>query len=650
MSLRYYLSRFRTYLTKSQNKYKINQIAPLEYLDSIDDFHNNHLISAKELALIPQFGGTCWFNAILMVLLYSEGIRKVIYNEAFQWQSENPEELRRNKFKRFIIYMLKYNYKNPEKINKLFKNRRVKPELLLLSYLEYYSGKKDNYDKETLKTKLKQCDFGYYSSFINDVIYQLFEHTTFNIIYSFKHTSYHTKSYLGQPLEPSKPNPKILIVYNSDLYTYEAMEYIWSLNETFSARIQIPDNNTENKKIENYKKEFIFNGSKYKLNACLINNYNSSCYNPSHVIAGITYNNRGYIYNGWNISNDAENYEHCPLFEKDWINDTYNKAGTRGFCLPQTDCDGLKKINPNDLCFDFSIKNKGFRVLIYVKIDEEPLQTLQSIKTTEIEYTSASAKKLITIYHQLEDKTIEDLKQILITNCGYFIDTINQFNVQSLNRYRLLFFLMSGEKLQTEITTENLKQFFIGLIELYLKDNKRISLPLFDDYILYNNITYEFLKKRLLWGNKYDFLMKLDIYDYLILYDLITKTYYLRKEYNRTLFLCGLIETYVLEPSINFIKEIQLFKDDVIIRKLLDLSKEHRLELQNLSSINTLSPDLIPILDNKLFNIGIIDDDKRNNYLKILLNLTPIALFNLIIEPQTGGNRSIKKKLKSYKK
>jgi len=34
------------------------------------------------LSVIPQFSGTCWFNAILTIALYSQNVRKIIINNS----------------------------------------------------------------------------------------------------------------------------------------------------------------------------------------------------------------------------------------------------------------------------------------------------------------------------------------------------------------------------------------------------------------------------------------------------------------------------------------------------------------------------------------------------------------------------------------
>jgi len=36
------------------------------------------MLDYKKIEVLPQVLGICWFNAVLMVLLYSEGIRKII--------------------------------------------------------------------------------------------------------------------------------------------------------------------------------------------------------------------------------------------------------------------------------------------------------------------------------------------------------------------------------------------------------------------------------------------------------------------------------------------------------------------------------------------------------------------------------------------
>ena len=41
------------------------------------------------LSVIPQFGGTCWINAILTIALYSQYTRKVVLKQAKKWDKNN---------------------------------------------------------------------------------------------------------------------------------------------------------------------------------------------------------------------------------------------------------------------------------------------------------------------------------------------------------------------------------------------------------------------------------------------------------------------------------------------------------------------------------------------------------------------------------
>ena len=77
-------------------------------------------LPASQLEVLPQIDGTCWFNAILMAFLYSEGLKKIVIEKAITW---TEEEIQHDKFKKFVIYVLKYNYSKPEKIRELFKKR-----------------------------------------------------------------------------------------------------------------------------------------------------------------------------------------------------------------------------------------------------------------------------------------------------------------------------------------------------------------------------------------------------------------------------------------------------------------------------------------------------------------------------------------------
>jgi len=82
-----------------------------------------------KIAVIPQFEGTCWFNAILMICFYSQDFRNLLIKYSKQWKKDNLFN--------FFRTILKYNYNLDKKNLKIFSN--IKPELILLKIFENYN-------------------------------------------------------------------------------------------------------------------------------------------------------------------------------------------------------------------------------------------------------------------------------------------------------------------------------------------------------------------------------------------------------------------------------------------------------------------------------------------------------------------------------
>ena len=62
---------------------------------------------------IPQFGGTCWFNSILMASLYSEGSRNHLLKLSKKWDKSNN-------FLMVIKNILKNHYFKSTKTNNYY--------------------------------------------------------------------------------------------------------------------------------------------------------------------------------------------------------------------------------------------------------------------------------------------------------------------------------------------------------------------------------------------------------------------------------------------------------------------------------------------------------------------------------------------------
>jgi len=461
-------------------------------------------LTAEELELIPQVGGTCWFNVMLTVLLYSQRLRKVLIEEAYTW-FDDLEELRANKFKRFLLYMLKYNYTNPEKIEQLFQGR-IKPELLLLSFLDYYNITTiADFIRAQLNIDIK--NLGYFAARFTYICRTFFSNKA-NIydIYSFGGRTYLHKSDTLSTFLAS--NPKIIVLLNYKILDIAHIKYNTGnpTGSNFLDDFYLIDEVVSAREISDYEEEITVNGRRYKLDASFLDNYSKSSNLLNHVICGITYDNSNYVYNGWISENRnkliqlASQYQykkktHCPLFSRDWKSDLRKDEYSAGFCLPNSHleaCSSLAVLNPSDLCYDFSGKSNNKLILVYVLIEEEPSQQpeqpeqppelIQSLITVKkLVYKSASVSPLIKKFYNFESKTAEEL-QILLTKVYHSdIDIL----LDKLNSFKFFYFIITGERLTDEDITGNrsevLRKIFMALLKVYVKDDKLFRLELLTD-------------------------------------------------------------------------------------------------------------------------------------------------------------------------
>ena len=126
------------------------------------------------------------------------------------------------------------------------------------------------------------------------------------------------------------------------------------------------------------KDQIEINNNTFILDSMILSNYNSILCKKAHAIAGITCNNKRYIYNGWTSqtidpSLDLNNVENikifdnvpCALIPYDWFNPDEDIS----FCLNLEKC-RLDFVNPDrqfskkNMCFDIK---KGENIHIFIK-------------------------------------------------------------------------------------------------------------------------------------------------------------------------------------------------------------------------------------------------------------------------------------------
>jgi hypothetical protein len=297
-----------------------------------------------KLKKIPQFSSTCWFNSILTVMLYSEGFRRCL-----ETHFNNVKKPRNDKLLTFLLFMLK-NYNNIEQLEKVyksFKDFRLKPEYILLSYLNKY----DEITKKIFKKKIFKL--GYQPIYITHIL----------------------KSYNIPYINLIKYDTNIYINLKSLKYDMQHLDNVYNKNdniENFLTKLEDTNililnvNNINNKiyntrdidknnifddyksKISNYPslikdinniaEEISINNHTFKLDCCIItNDYTETILNVKeiyHAIACISCNNKKYIIdsqNNFKFTNDNLTIHASYLDEKgllpfDWLNNLKNNS------------------------------------------------------------------------------------------------------------------------------------------------------------------------------------------------------------------------------------------------------------------------------------------------------------------------------------
>lgn len=536
------------------------------------DNYSSSLLDAEELEVIPQISGTCWFNSILMVFLYSEGVRKVVYEKVSEWflDKEKIDEIKKSKFLKFLIYMLKYNYSQPSKISNLF-NKRVSSEFLLFSYLNEFD--KYNFYKEQLKNKLNKNLYDFSGDHLYIINFLINLQIKSLLIYYDGNKIYQTKI----KIKNNKSQPKLLLLYHKKLF--KSLDSVIEDIKSDSTTTIIDENNQS---IVNYEEVIIHEGNTYKLEACLLADYNNA--QSLHSITGITYKNKSFVYNGWVPSTKLFkqqstyykelNRSSCKLFHKDWKNDLRKFDGSEGFCFNQKDC-GLIAIDDEYLCFDFSNPNNDNTVLIYVLQEEFPLLSLKSIPSSEIRYKSESLSIIHKSYYNLKRKTTEELIKLL-SGFYYTIEEL-EFNDDYLRmNYKLFYFLLFKKRIEDENDETNLtNNFLIRLIKDYLKDYKLYDLSeLIDEKIKYH-LSIQKLKKRLIkigYDNSFiSFLNENTINDYYLLFKFLLP----KKEDEFLLsFLFELLRIFVENNITHFSIINEKFNDENLIKSLAEFDEK----------------------------------------------------------------------------
>lgn len=298
----------------------------------------------QNVATIPQTRNTCWFNALLMALFYSQYSRELLLNT-------KTFEVKSNELDTILNFMLSSFYKNEGDKTKLFYDLYEPSNILKLLYRFKYTDRenknrriisKDEYEKTVIKDdgndainilprlidymKKKSLILDYYKT--NFYLHQRIfskkigsEFTNINIG-KIHDNSIEAKDFINETYIPDYILINIIDPENNPEYNKE-LHGTRDFDNKYTDKTNIATNETCEKYTEHpfqpnsineqLQDEIIFKGKRYKLDSCIIKSYkNDTKTNTGHAISGITCKENKYLYNGWLIRKDETTSEPEP--------------------------------------------------------------------------------------------------------------------------------------------------------------------------------------------------------------------------------------------------------------------------------------------------------------------------------------------------
>ena len=500
-----------THLKRQRSTTSPPIVSKITRIKKEDDFCSN-------IAVIPQFSGTCWFNAILMAAFYSQQSRLLFKFTSKLWTPETITDSK--KYKLLMIFksiVFKY-YKDQREAIKFYK--KIKPEFVLL-YLLQLNKTKNNYKKLLTRVKEKH-NLGWNIDYIVD-FYQFLGIKYLDIIIADNNLYYNLRNDLrngGQNTKASDDikttidaNPDVLFIVKYDDFE----KHINNKQKKYNPYLSTNFSYENNFSINEVNEEIMFNGYKYKLDSCLLSNHNKDA--GSHSVVGITCLNTRYVYNGWNINTNDKgiketitNQNPCSLFKYDWN----SKTTASDFCFNTNECKLSSKIKPKDLCFSFF---NGDKIYVYVKTVSTLSRNSSKVNTENLFLTPSnnitSAIKSIYSIDKLDtkDKLLLQLEKLYNSdNSDNVKINITYLNLKDLTFVELKDIYMDYikntykrqikkiNKIKYALVIKTVKDLILRFIELYeVDDENKAELLLIvsdikDNIISNNNKSiYDFL-------------------------------------------------------------------------------------------------------------------------------------------------------------
>jgi len=317
---------------------------------------------------LQQYGPTCWFNSILMSVLYSDESRKLLLEKSKKWNNKIA-------IYKTLSYILKNKYFRTTRIhNDYLYFDKIRPEYIL-KQLYKYNKKKFSFNP------VKYKDNGFKSALYIKSVYKLLGVKVLYLDLNPKTKKiYYSKYNNTKIIKITKNNIKFDYIFKSlvkvqekiedhDIIILNILDDKYIKKESYYPPHYLIENVFD--EIINLKETFKIKNDEYIQDSVLLTNWNKNTYNiGGHSIAGIKCKGEKYVYNGWTrttidpnivkeiISDDKKISIPCQLMKYNW--DLKNKDS---FCLNRKTCI-LDIMDVKNLCFSFY---EGGRIITYVK-------------------------------------------------------------------------------------------------------------------------------------------------------------------------------------------------------------------------------------------------------------------------------------------
>ena len=323
---------------------------------------------------LKQFGGTCWFNSLIMSMFYSDASRELLLSKYKGWNVDNKI------YKTFINILL---------------NQYLKKETDAIEYNMFNVIRPENVLKDLYKYNSKIFDFNpdKKEGNISELyIRKLYEFFGVNVMF--------LELYIPDPNDKVKLEPSLIYTPYNYIVEEDLLKYkipvlskdavLQELDKDFDVVIikyvnfpenalqlpsyyQVPKNHKLYPFIKEPKTSVRINSQKFKMDTIGISSVRTKDKNVLHSICGITTKGQKSVYNGWtrqytddNKSNSGKFNIPCELMRYNWDIKKDEKFRLGKNCKLTFNEEYDDKTDMSNLQFSFG-KSATSRFLYYVK-------------------------------------------------------------------------------------------------------------------------------------------------------------------------------------------------------------------------------------------------------------------------------------------